>query len=116
MKRKILKGIALAIDVGAPAIATISQFPIWINKSAEATVSGICVLFVLLSSVPLIRWFKRLMKSPSAPIMWGLLLGLFLALEAIIDEMIIISFVGVTANLIGAVLFKIADKNCIKEE
>jgi Co/Zn/Cd efflux system component len=56
------------------------------------------------------------MKSPSAPIMWGLLLGLFLALEAIIDEMIIISFVGVTANLIGAVLFKIADKNCIKEE
>lgn len=116
MKRKILKGIALTIDVGAPAIATLMQFPLWVDRSAGATMSGLCVLFLLFSAIPLARWFTRLIKSPSAPIMWGLLFGLFVALEAIIKEMIVIAFVGFIANIIGMVIFKIAGEEKEKEE
>lgn len=108
MKRKVLKSLALTIDVVAPFIATLTQFPLWIERSAGATVSGLCVLFVILSTVPLMKHFKRFLHSPSAPIMWGVMFAMLLALNAIIEEMILISFVGLIANLIGWVLFKIA--------
>lgn len=109
MKRRILKASAIAIDVGAPLIATLTQFPIWIERSSEATVSGIFLVFALLSVVPLFRYFKALVKSPSAPLMWGILLAFLYAMRVIIDEMIVISFVGLVSNALGWVLFRWAN-------
>ena len=109
MKRKLVKCLAVGIDVGAPLIATLSQFPLWMERSSEATVSGLCVVFALLSAVPLFKYFKKLIESPSAPIMWGLILCFLYALRAIVDEMIVISFVGFVANVIGWGIFKAAD-------
>ena len=100
-KRGTIKVIAVAIDVGAPLIATLTQFPIWVERSAEATVSGIFLVFALLSAVPLFKSFKRLLRSPSSPLMWGLIFVFFYALRAIVDEMIFISFVGLVSNVIG---------------
>ena len=108
MNRRILKASAIAIDVGAPLIATLTQFPIWIERSSEATVSGIFLVFALLSVVPLFRYFKALVKSPSAPLMWGILLAFLYAMRVIIDEMIVISFVGLVSNLVGMGLFRLA--------
>lgn len=113
MKKRLLKGAAVGIDVGAPLIATLTQFPIWIERSAGSTVSGLFVLFALLSAVPLVKYYKRLLRSPSAPLMWGLMLAFLYALRTIVDEMIVISFVGLVANAVGWVMFKCAD--CIKE-
>lgn len=117
MKRRAIKAIALGIAVGAPAAATVSQFPLWIERSAGATVSGLVILCLLLSAIPLMRYYKRILKSPSAPLMWGILFGLLSALHAIIDEMLIISFVGFVANAIGWGLFKLAgeEKEAEKE-
>ena len=109
MNRRILKASAIAIDVGAPLIATLTQFPIWIERSSEATVSGIFLVFALLSVVPLFRYFKALVKSPSAPLMWGILLAFLYAMRVIIDEMIVISFVGLVSNVLGWVLFRWAN-------
>jgi hypothetical protein len=108
MKRKILRSLALCIDVGAPLTATLTQFPLWIERSAGATVSGLVILFALLSAIPLMRYYKKLLKSPSAPLMWAFLFGFLSALHAIIEEMLIISFVGLVANVVGWGLFKIA--------
>ena len=108
MKRKILRASAIGIDVGAPLIATLTQFPLWIERSAGATVSGIFLVFALLSAVPLFKHFGELLKSPSAPIMWGLIFAFLLALHTIIEEMLVISFVGLVSNVIGWGLFKLA--------
>ena len=108
MKRRLLKTVAIGIDVGAPLLATVSQFPLWIERSAGATVSGIFLLFAILSAVPLFKHFGRLLKSPSAPLMWGIIFGFLTALHTIIDEMLIISFVGLVSNSVGWVFFKIA--------
>lgn len=117
MKRKMLKAAALAIDVGAPMSATLTQFPLWIERSAGATVSGLVILFAIMSAVPLMRYYKRILKSPSAPLMWGILFGLLSALHSIIEEMLVISFVGLVANVIGWGLFKLAgeEKEAEKE-
>lgn len=108
MKRKILKASAVGISVGAPFIATLTQFPLWIERSSEATVSGLVVLFAILSAIPLFKSLKNFFKTPSAPLLWGAVLCLLYALRAILDEMIIISFVGLVSNCAGWVMYKVA--------
>jgi hypothetical protein len=45
--------------------------------------------------------------------MWGLILAFLYAMRTIIDEMVVVSFVGFIANLIGGGLFFFAKR--IKE-
>ena len=116
MKRKLLKGAALCIDVGAPLIATATQFPLWVERSAGATVSGLFVFFIILSAIPLAKRFRRFLRSPSTPILWGIIFGCLTALHMIIEEMLVISFVGLVANVIGWGLFKLAGEEKDREE
>lgn len=109
-KGKILKISALVLDVGAPLAATISQFPVWIDRSAEATISGLFVLFAFLSAIPFFRQIKAYFKSPSAWVMWCIIFVVLIALRAIIDEIIVICMIGAVANVIGAGLHKLGDK------
>lgn len=116
MKARLIKGGALMLDVGAPLVATFTQFPVWVERSAEATVSGLFLMFALLCSIPLFKSFKSLLKSPSAPLLWGIMLALLVSLRNIVDEMIVISFVGLVANGIGWGLYKVGDGLEAKKE
>ena len=119
-KGRILQGFALGLDVGAPLIATLTQFPAWIERSAESTVSGLFVVFALLSAIPLFKHFKEIFKSPSITLLWGIALALFIALRNIIDEMIIICLVGVISNFLGGYVYRkgktLTDKETKDEE
>lgn len=108
-KGKILKISALVLDVGAPLAATVSQFPVWVDRSAGATVSGLFVLFALLSAIPFFKQIKAYFKSPSVWVMWCIILVALVALRAIIDEIIVICLIGAAANVIGAGLYKLGD-------
>jgi hypothetical protein len=108
-KGKIFKISALVLDVGAPLAATVSQFPVWVDRSAGATVSGLFVLFALLSAIPFFKQIKAYFKSPSVWVMWCIILVALVALRAIIDEMIVICLIGAAANDIGAGLYKLGD-------
>lgn len=109
-KGKIIKAAALGIDVGVPFVATVSYFPVWIDRGANATVSGLSVLLVLICVVPLLRKLGSLFKSPSMPMVWTILFVLFLALESIVHEIKAICLLGMIANYIGAGMYKIGDK------
>lgn len=108
-KGKIFKISALVLDVGAPLAATVSQFPVWVDRSAGATVSGLFVLFALLSAIPFFKQIKAYFKSPSVWVMWCIILVALVALRDIIDEMIVICLIGAAANVIGAGLYKLGD-------
>lgn len=108
-KGKIFKISALVLDVGAPLAATVSQFPVWVDRSAGATVSGLFVLFALLSAIPFFKQIKAYFKSPSVWVMWCIILVALVALRAIIDEMIVICLIGAAVNVIGAGLYKLGD-------
>lgn len=109
VKSKIIKGCGITIDIAAPLIATISQFPVWIEKSASATVSGIFILMAFFSCIPLMKHIINFMKSPSIPIIWLIVFIMLYALNSIIDQMIVVAFVGVISNTIGTFIYKIGD-------
>ena len=104
-KGAIIKGAALTLDVGAPLVATLTQFPLWIEKSADATMSGLCLVFVLLSCLPFLKQIKEYFKSPSSWLVFTILFFFFVMLRNIIDQMLIVSFVGMVANILGAGLY-----------
>ena len=110
VKSRIVKATALAIDISAPLIATLTQFPVWIEHSAEATVSGIVLLLAFFSCIPFLKHIKAYMKSPSIPIVWLILFVLLTLLNSIIDQMIVVCFVGVISNCIGTLVYKIGEK------
>lgn len=109
-KGKCLKASAIAIDVLVPLMATLSQFPIWVERSAGATMSGVTVLLAILSAIPLFNWARKHIKTPSAWMMWVILFAVLAAVSAIIDEMLIVAGWGAVANAVGAVIYKYGEK------
>ena len=112
-KGRIIEAVAIAVDVVPMLIATMTQFPIWVQRSSEATVSGLFVMFALLSVVPLFRKIKAALKSPSIWVILTILSALMICIRRIIDEMIIILIVGAICNFVGAIIYK--HGNAIKE-
>lgn len=115
-KGTLIKGSSIAISVAVPFAATCTQFPIWIKSSAAATVSGLFVVFALLSSIPLLRWMKRKNKAPSGEIIWTIIFVMLYAVNEIINQMILISFFGMLANWIGVILYNVGEKVAEREE
>lgn len=111
-----LKIAALALSVLAPFIATISYFPLWIDKGAEFAISGISLCIMLVCALPIFKMVKRTLRSPSAPLIWLMIFVLFFALSKIAEDITVIALIGFISNLIGAVLFKIADQNTEKKQ
>lgn len=109
-KAKLLKLLAIGIDVLVPLIVTLSYFPLWVNRSAEATVSGLAIVFALISFIPLIKVIKKRLASPSVWMVWVFIAVILIALNTIIDQAIVISVFGAIANCIGAIIYKIADR------
>lgn len=108
-KGKVIKAVALTIDVASPLIATLCLFPVWVDKSSSATVSGIFLVFAFLSCLPFLKQIKMWLKSPSVPVLWCVFLVLFTILRSIIEQMWFICLVGAISNAIGAILYKIGN-------
>lgn len=109
-KGKVIKGATTALCVGAPLGATISQFPMWIAASDKATVSGMFLVCAILSCLPFYRQVKDYFKSPASWVVWLVILVLFVSLRNIIDQMIMVCGIGLIANGLGTVFYKLGDK------
>lgn len=108
-KGKILKAVAIGIDVAAPLGATLSQFPIWVEKSSAATVSGLFLVFAFLSVIPFFNQIKKWLKSPSIPVLFTVLAIMAICLRNIIDQMVMIFIIGAVANWGGSFVYKAGD-------
>lgn len=116
LKRRMIKGSALVIDIVPPLIATLAQFPIWVDKSADATISGLFIVLAFFSCLPFIKQIKAFMRSPSVPILWLVMFIMLTALNNIIEQMIVVCFVGLISNIIGMLLYKLGDVYNREEE
>lgn len=108
-KRTILHISALTVDILPPVIATIAQFPVWIETSSEATVSGLAVLMLFFCALPFVNQIKEWLKNPSVPIMWAVIYVVFCLLQNIIDQIVIVAFIGLISNVVGTGLYKWGD-------
>ena len=103
---RVLKVSAITLDIGAPLTATLAQFPVWIDKSAGATVSGIFIVMAFLCCIPFYKVIFSWLKSPSMPLLWSIIFVVLFALSQIIDQMLVVCIVGMISNLAGAGLYK----------
>ena len=108
-KGAILKFIAVGIDVSVPLVATLTQFPLWIERSTESTMSGLCLVLIGLSVLPFLKVIKEYFKSPSSWVVFGIIFVLLLPLRNIIDQILIVSLAGFVANVIGAGIYAIGN-------
>lgn len=115
VKGKLLKGTAIAIDAGVPLTVAATQFPIWVEKSAGATVSGLFLIFAALACIPFFRQIKAWFKSPSAPVLWSVMFILMIVLRNIVDQMVIVCFFGMISNIAGSGLYKWGSYLDVKE-
>ena len=105
-KGRILQILALVIDVVPALAATLTQFPIWIEHSSEATVSGIVLLLSFICCLPFIKQIKEYLKSPSVIVVWAIIYIMLVLLESIITQIVCVAFIGLVSNVIGAGLYK----------
>lgn len=110
-KRNLLKVFALAMCTIPPALATIYYFPIWYEESRfEIVIPGVAVMCFCLCSIPLLRWVAKKIKSPSVWMAWTVMAVLLVVMEKIISQLTIICEIGALSNIIGALLWKIAER------
>ena len=110
IKSYILIFSGLLISIIPPIIAAISYFPIWKERGTSTIFSGFMLLLILVSIIPLFKFIKKILESPSIQFAWLAIFIIFALLRNIADEMTIISFVGFISNFIGAILFKIGKR------
>ena len=109
-KRLLFNALGIMVSVIPVTVSIFSYFPLWIARKDASVLSGISLLLICLAIVPLFKYLKQFLHSPSAPIMWFISFIIFLMLSKIADEMTVISFVGFVSNLLGAYCFKFAKR------
>ena len=121
MKRLNIRGallnlVGLVLSVVPPLVATLSYFPLFVEKGADSVLSGIALILLIISAVPLFKFLRRALDSPSARTVWLIAFALFFTLGKIADEITVISFVGALSNLIAGVFFALAKRRGADEK
>ena len=106
-KKALLKILGFAFSILPPLAATIDQFPL---MTSAGKLSVLALVALLLSCVPFIKHLKKLLSSPSAWMMWGVVFVLCVLMRAIVDEFYVISMLGLIGSLIGAGCFYLAKR------
>ena len=102
----LLKISGLCVCIIPPAIATIDLFPLFV-ESGEKQVSAIGALLLIVCAVPFWKQVKHFLSSPSAWKVWTVVLILSAVCRAVMDELFVISTIGLISGLVGAVIFAI---------
>ncbi len=100
--------IGFALSVIPVTLATLSYFPLWLERGEGAAVSGFTLLLLLICVSPLWKMLKRIFSSPAVWSIWLIIFILFFTLSKIADEMTVISFIGFISNALAAIFFKLS--------
>ncbi len=108
MKKKVFRLLGYLFSVFPPLGATLYCFPeLYARKQGPQALSLGVLLLVGLSVLPLWRRLYALLKTPSAPLLWGILLGVFYLARLVAAEIVFISCFGLVGALLGAVFFRL---------
>lgn len=102
----LIKILGLCVCIIPPAIATIDLFPLFV-ESGEKQISAIGALLLIVCAVPFWKQVKHFLSSPSAWKVWTVVVILSAVCRAVMDELFVISTIGLISGLVGAVIFAI---------
>lgn len=110
VKRLFFNALGLTVSILPVVLTVLSYFPLWIAREDASVLSGLALVLVCLALVPLYRYIRVALRSPSAPLLWLIAFIIFLLLSRIAEEMTVICLVGFVTNLIGSLLFRIGKR------
>ena len=108
-RRTILRIVALAFCIIPVTVSILCYFPVWRAEGGEVLLSGVAVLLLAVAALPIYKLISAHLRSPAAYTVWLIAFILFSLLSRIADEMAVISFTGLVGNVIGAVIYKLAN-------
>lgn len=114
-KALLLRIIGLIFFIVPPIVATCNYFPL-ISGEPKKQISFAGVFLIVIACIPLWKFIKRILRSPSALKVWIILFLLFLVGEAISREIKCIALVGIIGSLIGDLFFLWAKKVLAKNK
>lgn len=97
-------------------LSIILYFPLWIRSDSGRFISGLCVLLLALAALPAYRFIRCRLSAIPAYTLWLIIFFICFLAGRIIDEVTVISFVGFSGNLIGALIFKIKARMFLENE
>ncbi len=110
LTRGVLNALGLGVCILPPSLAVLSYFPLWISRDEKSAVSGFALVLLAIAAIPLFKYIREWLKSPSAPTVWLILFLIFFVLSGIADEMRVICFVGFISNITGGLIIGLASK------
>lgn len=112
-KKKIIiyNFLGFIFSILPPAIAVISYFPIWSERSGTSVFSGFALFLLVICALPLFKFLKKMLSCASIWMFWFLLFIFLYLMKGILNELIVIAFTGFIFGIIGALFFKLAEKN-----
>lgn len=102
LKYELIDILGRIVAALPPFIATLNFFPLWIEESPGATISGVAVLAFIVCMIPMWRKFAELKKyifSASMPVFWIVCFGIFYFLQHIANAIVFISLAGLAGSL-----------------
>lgn len=109
MKKKGFCLLGYLFSVFPALTATLVCFPpLYARGQGASAVSLGSVLLLLLALLPLWRRLRSLLKTPSAPMLWGMVLAIFYLAWRVAREVVFISCFGFLGSLAGALCFRLA--------
>lgn len=107
----VLQILGWLLCVGVPVTVILFYFPLFINRGSTETVAATAVILLLIAAIPCFKYIKRLFKrTPASWVVWAVLFGMFLALETIIHELVVVCAWGAGSNILGGIMFKAGKK------
>lgn len=106
-KRVAFKFLGFVFCIVPPILATFDQFPV---MNVQKKVSFLFLILFVASLVPIIKYIKKAFESPSAWMMWGVLLLFSIFMRVIASEFYTVALIGFIGSIIGAVFFNLAKR------
>ena len=97
--------------IGVPATVILTYFPLFVERGSTETMGATAIVLLLIAIIPFFKQIKQFFqKTPASWVIWVILFGLFLIVQTIVDQLVIVCGFGAVSNILGGVLFKISKK------
>ena len=111
----ILFSFGMVLCIVPPVVATAQFFPIW-RMSSGKSISGMAVILIAISCIPLWKHIKKAFKNPSAWKIWCLIFVFCAVVKDIVADMYVIALIGLLSSLVACFVFGWAKKYRKKDD
>ena len=105
--------VGMVLCIVPTIFAGLLEFPVIATKEAESTLSGTFIIVLVAAALPLYKWVKTVLKSPSiALLLWigsGILYLILSMPMQTVKGLFIVFLTAAIGNTIAIVFFKLSD-------